>query len=257
MDEKTAKRILDLTAASYEKIAPQFSATRHYPWDDLLPLTKIVRDGMSLLDVGCGNGRLLSLFKEKEIQYMGVDRSRGLITEAHKAFEGDQRNPLFLEGDILSLDTIPKVKEQQFDIVASVAVLNHIPTHELQMKAVRQLYTILKEGGTLCITTWNLWRPTVKQKSVWKYGLERYAIADQEWERQYGFSKKELGIKDVMTVWHSGITFAPLYYYSFTLHELAMLCTQAGFIVKDTYYSSRGKRAHWWNGKNIIIIAKK
>ncbi len=257
MNETTAKRILDLTAASYEKIALQFSATRNFPWDDLLPLTKVVRDDMSLLDVGCGNGRLLSLFKEKNIGYIGIDRSKRLVEKAREAFENDQRAPLFLEGDVLSLDKIPELQERQFDVVTSVAVLNHIPTQALQVDALKQMYMSLKPGGILFLTTWNLLRVTTTQKSVWKYALERFHTADAEWRHQYGFSKKELSFRDVMTTWHSSTVFAPLYYYSFTLGELARLCTTTGFIVKDIYYSSRSKRAHWWNGRNCIVIAEK
>ncbi|PIX02803.1 SAM-dependent methyltransferase, partial [bacterium (Candidatus Gribaldobacteria) CG_4_8_14_3_um_filter_42_11] len=38
-----------------------------------------VKDGDKVLDVGCGNGRLVKAFENKKISYLGVDNSEKLI----------------------------------------------------------------------------------------------------------------------------------------------------------------------------------
>ena len=68
----------------YNKIATHFSNTRRTLWKDFVPLGKYTKEGNRVLDVGCGNGRLYHLFEKKQIQYVGIDQSRGLIAIARK-----------------------------------------------------------------------------------------------------------------------------------------------------------------------------
>ncbi|MFH1192254.1 MAG: class I SAM-dependent methyltransferase [bacterium] len=41
---------------------------------------KYVKNGMKILDIGCGNGRLLQALENRGIEYVGVDNSRNLIS---------------------------------------------------------------------------------------------------------------------------------------------------------------------------------
>ncbi|HOX95777.1 MAG TPA: class I SAM-dependent methyltransferase [Candidatus Woesebacteria bacterium] len=135
----------------YNIISPEFSASRQYIWPDLKPFLSKVKPGSSILDVGCGNGRLL-LGLPKNIKYTGLDISRELIKEAEKAHP-DQK---FLETDITK-ETIWK-HLPQYDYIACVAVLHHLPTKKDQLFVLEQIKKHLKPKGRILITVWNLWQ---------------------------------------------------------------------------------------------------
>jgi len=137
---------------TYDVIASEFSASRQYIWPDLKPFLSQVKPNSSVLDVGCGNGRLLLGLPEK-IKYTGIDISTGLLQEAEKAHP-DQK---FIETDITK-DTIWK-HLPQYDYIFCVAVLHHIPTQKDQLFVLEQIKKHLKPKGKAFITVWNLWQP--------------------------------------------------------------------------------------------------
>ncbi|MEK7648586.1 MAG: class I SAM-dependent methyltransferase [Patescibacteria group bacterium] len=256
MNDKTAQNLYVLTKEGYHTIAKPFSATRRFSWDDCTPLRTIVKDGMSVLDVGCGNGRTAELFTTHSIQYTGIDLNESFIHDARKRFSNDHTKEFYC-GDMLTLNTIKELEGRHFDVIFSIAVLHHAPSEQLRMQALSQMHLFLKSEGTLFLTAWNLWRATLQKKSVWKYALERSLLDPGSYQRAFGVDYRDLSWRDLLTTWKSGILSAPLYYYSFRCNELVALCLKSGFTVLDCYYSLKGKRAHWWNAENICLIAKK
>ena len=61
MNEYKAKQILEQNHAVYNNIAEEFSRTRGFLWADLQPLKEYARDAQTVVDIGCGNGRLYQL----------------------------------------------------------------------------------------------------------------------------------------------------------------------------------------------------
>jgi SAM-dependent methyltransferase len=136
----------------YNEIGDEFSASRAYIWPDLKPFLQDVPDKASVLDVGCGNGRLL-LGLPQDINYTGIDISSTLIKNA---FAGHPQAK-FLETDITKDDiwkTLP-----QFDYIFSIAVIHHLPTRKDQLFVLNQIKKHLKPKGKCLITAWNLWQP--------------------------------------------------------------------------------------------------
>lgn len=142
---------------TYDRIAKDFSATRSYIWPDLAPYLKKVKPGASVLDVGCGNGRLLLGLPEK-INYTGLDISSKLLAEAERKFPHHN----FIETDITQTDSWKHLGK--FDFIFCIAVMHHLPDKESQLFVLKELKTHLKPKGKLLITVWNLW-----QKKYLKY----------------------------------------------------------------------------------------
>ena len=85
MDNQTQKNLLNIVKRNYEKIADGFSETRKkYLWPELIKLTQNIKNNNKVLDVGCGNGRMIEAFKNKNINYLGIDNSEKLIKIAKK-----------------------------------------------------------------------------------------------------------------------------------------------------------------------------
>lgn len=146
------QKIIDSVKDIYNQIGQTFSATRQYLWPDLKPFLKNIPANASVLDVGCGNGRLLTGLPSK-IKYTGIDISTTLLTEAKKQFPKHQ----FIETDITKPDIwkhLPK-----YDYIFSIAAIHHLPDTPSQKFLLEQIQKHLKPNGKVLITAWNLWQP--------------------------------------------------------------------------------------------------
>ena len=144
-------KIQDLRA-TYNEIGINFSASRGYIWPDLKPFLVDVTENNSVLDVGCGNGRLLLGLPEK-VKYTGIDFSTVLLEKA----VGLHPNAHFIETDITKPDVwnhLPK-----FDFIFCIAVIHHLSTYHEHMFLLEQIKKHLNPGGKVLITAWNLWQP--------------------------------------------------------------------------------------------------
>jgi len=255
MTKETAEKLLRLTRQSYEEIAGEFSATRGGLWEDLRDLSKYAPVNGSILDLGCGNGRLYELFKDKGAGYTGFDQSSRLIELARAKWHNDIKEGKadFIVGNALKLP----FADGQFDVIFSIAVMAHIPSAELQLEFLRGAKRVLKPGGVLALTNWNLWPINLKKKSVWKYFLEKLFMPAAEWEKSFGISKKDVGFKDVFTAWQGKSSAGRLYYRAFSLSETLDLVKRSGLQIVESYYSGRGKKCGLWKGENIVVVAKK
>ncbi len=136
----------------YDEIGKEFSATRQYIWPDLKPFLQDVKPNSAVLDVGCGNGRLL-LGLPKDTKYTGLDISQELLKEAKIAHPEHK----FIEGDITQDSLWANLP--QYDYIFSIAVLHHLPTTKDQIFVLEQIKKHLKPGGKVLLTAWNLWQP--------------------------------------------------------------------------------------------------
>lgn len=214
MERQYAEYLLKKTREDYNLIAEDFSRTRYSAWPEFSIFTNFIKEGDKVLDVGCGNGRLLELLKDKKIYYTGVDISEKLIRLAQEKYP--QNN--FLIADNLNLP----FSDDNFDKVFSVAVLHNIPSNELRNKALLELNRVLKPGGLLFITVWYLWQ----KKTAWK------SLIKNTFLKLTGRSK--LDFNDIFIPWKDsqGEIRAQRYFHCFTKKELQKLAENTGFKIK-------------------------
>ena len=105
---------------------------------DSFLLSLVPIDAASILDVGCGLGRLTAKLATHNREVTGVDLSPEMIARA-----GKQGRATFLCGDFLERD----LAAQQFDCVISAATLHHMP----EDVAVPRMVELLRPGGRLVI----------------------------------------------------------------------------------------------------------
>ncbi len=104
--------------------------------------------GKKVLDVGSGNGYVLSKYAQEGAMVSGVDITEVGAWLCRKRFE-----LLGLEGDFYVGDAekLP-FKDETFDCVCSMGVLHHIPNPE---KAIVEIHRILKKNGRLIIMVYH------------------------------------------------------------------------------------------------------
>lgn len=220
MKKEIADNLLNLVKRNYNEIAAEFDATRKKEiWPEIRNLVAEIKDNDKVLDVGCGNGRLLEALKGKKVSYLGVDNSVELIKIARQNYP----NYKFIVGDILSLREITK---DSFDYIFCVAVLPHIPSKKLQIQALEELRNRLNLGGRIILSVWNLWsRAASKEKYrrlIFKNGLLKLS----------GRNKLELG--DLVFPWKNaqGVAVSDRYYHAFTKLELKDLAKKTGLSIQ-------------------------
>ncbi len=222
-----------LNRDTYNKIYSLFHSTRQYLWDDILVFKKYLHDNMSVLDIGCGTGRLYQIFQEFQgVDYIGLDQSEGQIAMAKQDFPDNKY--------IVSEMTNLPLEDKKFDFVFCIATLHHLPDVESRKKALLEMRRVLKPGGYLFMTNWNM-NSAGAQKTIKK----------GKW-----FKTEENG--GYIVSWSSpeGEKIGDRYYYGFGLEELHMLLKETGFEVLENFYCKKGKRSDMENGANIITIAK-
>ena len=99
-----------------------------------------------VLEVGCGNGKLLNLLP-KENTFVGLDISHIALKEAKK--EISDKNISLLLGDALHL----KFKDNSFDLVLVDGLVEHY-TEKIE-KLIKETYRVIKKGGYLIIILTN------------------------------------------------------------------------------------------------------
>jgi len=223
MDKQTQKNLLALVKSNYEEIADQFNQTRKkYLWPELIELTKEIKTGDKILDVGCGNGRLLEAFRFKKIDYLGVDASENLINHA-KSLHPDNK---FIVGDILDLGRIPEIN---FNYVFSIALFHHLPGNDLRIAALRQLKNKISENGKIIIVVWNLWSQPKFRKLILKFSLLKLI--------KKNLSAIRMDFGDILFDWKNpdGEAMSRRYYHAFTKRGLKKIIKKAGLKIEKIY----------------------
>lgn len=237
MHFEIAKNLLQKVREDYDVTSQEFSDTRFGIWKDLKVFKKYVKPDYKILDIGCGNGRLYKLLEKQTAEYTGLDNSRSLIKIAKK--KHPKAN--FISSDALNLP----FESEEFNLIFSIAMFHQIPSRELRLVALKEMKRVLKNKGTLILTSWNLWQPRL----IFKYKL---------WHLIFGFKRKNLDKRDVYIPWKlkDGKTIKR-YYHAFTLKELRSLVKEAGFKILKNYYAKGDKEASGCSGYNMVIIAQK
>lgn len=107
---------------------------------DSLPLEKL-----EILEIGCGDGHLLSLLKQEGATVLGAEQDSKKMVEAKKLHGID-----VVKWDISTF--LPETMIEKYDIVIMVEVLEHIDDF---FGALRNVNLVLKQSGLLVLTTPN------------------------------------------------------------------------------------------------------
>ncbi len=212
----------------YDEIGTHFSRTRQKTYGNGGSSNWLVTDkylsklksGQSVLDVGCGNGKLVSGLPEG-VEYIGTDFSKTLLDEAKKLYPKHK----FVYGDVVD----PKhwLDLGKYDAIFCVAVLHHIPEREQQVYILKECKKHLMPKGMLYLTVWNLWQEKFLQYQI-----------DDHFEVPYN------------TKWKR-------YCVAYDVQTLTDLMTEAGLTVEEMFFADRdGKKASVLTGQNLVCVAR-
>jgi len=231
-----SKAIIHKTRQDYNLIAAKFSGTRFDLWEELKPFKKLIKDGQSILDWGCGNGRLIFLFQDKKIKYFGLDQSEELLKIAKIKWTKE-----IVDGKVSFFHTAiqdKKFDDNFFDLAFLIASFHHLPDEQTRLDLLNKIYKELKFGGKVIITVWNLESDWAKDK------------LKKDW--------KKIGENDFFIPWKSqdGEVLSERYYHHFSEVELRNILQKTGFKNIEMSYDSSGEFTDK-TGRNLVAIAEK
>ena len=216
---------------NYNEFSNEFNESRQNLWPELLEFEKYLKNGQKILDLGCGNGRLVNLLKNYEINYVGSDISSNLLNYAKKQDFGKITQYQFIESDMLDLE----FENNSFDIIFLVASFHHLRTKSQRIKMLNKVNKWLKKDGLLIMTNWNL----LESNNFRKY-----------FKYLFDFSIKKT-LKDFIIPFkdNKGVILGKRFYHAFTIKELEKLFKNKGFNSVKNQLSE--------NRRNIISILSK
>jgi len=137
---------------------------------DIAPLDKFLREGMVVLDVGCGDGKTTELLARKS-EVFACDFSREALLSL-RSQRDPERLVILVECNIGSLP----FEQEKFDAVSCVHALSHLLARERE-GAATEISRVLRRGGMLLVEVFG--------KSDFRFG-EGKEIEDSTFERGNG-----------------------------------------------------------------------
>lgn len=144
---------------------------------EIQTLFSYIRDGLSILEVGCGNGYVAeALVKMFDVDLDAFDFSKDMveIAKTRKIQDGKGRVK-FAQKDILILDALEK-----YDVVFSERCLQNLASWDDQKKGLKNIARALKRGGEY-----------IMLESFWT-GLNNLNAA-----------RRELDLEEIPESWHN------------------------------------------------------
>jgi ubiquinone/menaquinone biosynthesis C-methylase UbiE len=231
MQDKKIQKILSDLESGYDSIAEKFSSTRAFMWRDFEFAKDMVGSGHRILDFGCGNGRLAKFLENNYQELVGVDISQKLIDAASEKYSNEKTK--FIKVDLFA-ERLP-FEDDYFDVIFSIAVFHHFPSKGYQLQMAKELYRVLRPGGKLVVSVWNLW-----QKIFWRYHL--LAVKNKI------LGKSALEWRDLYIPFKSEEKVFERYHHAFRRKELKNIFLKSKFKSGSFVKSKRG---------NIIYVAEK
>jgi len=182
---------------AYNRIAPDFKKRRPFLWDWIQSFLYDIRPGSSLMDIGCGGGRVGQECRAMSIKYTGIDSSQSFID-------------ICIEDGLVALKcdmcNLPFQDNSQ-DYITSIASFHHIATNERRITALKEMKRVLRPNGKILLSVWSIKQPAKTRRIFTKYG-------------------------DTMVPWNRPGLETMRYYYIFKLIEIRGLINECGLTVE-------------------------
>ncbi len=220
--------LIALNRDFYAGFADAFARTRRSWPPGFMHILPYLRPAANVLDLGCGNGRLLAFLVAEGWtgDYLGLDSSSGLLAEAQEvAAAHPQVHARFILDDLFGAGWCERARVTGAGAaaIACLAVLHHIPGAANRVRFLAQCRTLLAPGGQLVISTWQF------------MSSERLRARVLPWET-VGLRAADVEAGDALVAWGAGAA-GRRYCASLDQDALAALADQAGLAIRTVHYA--------------------
>jgi SAM-dependent methyltransferase len=207
-------------------------ALRSWPRDRVTAILKDAPPARCVLDVGCGDGRLLLCLRDRFREFVGLEYSRSRLDQACANLASLPFRPV-----LGSAEDMSEIAAQSIDVIVSADVIEHVPD---VYRAAGEMHRVLKPGGVAVINTPNI--AFIKKRLLLAMG--RFPSTSQP--------NEGLG---------SDILFDGGHLHYFTFRSLSLLLAKAGLeIVRHTGFGALGRASRIWPGllsSGVQVVARR
>lgn len=196
-----------------ESYLAQADTIPHRTEGEAVLLELVPKDAKRILDLGTGDGRLLSLLKidRPSVTSIAVDFSETMLEAANKRFANDGKTQVIAHNLDEQLP-VTLIKDGRFDAVVSSFAIHHL-THPRKRSLYLEIFDLLEPDGIFC----NLEHVSSPTPAIHRHFLNAIGMADVPEDP----SNKLLDVETQLT-WLRSIGFADVDCYWKWL-ELALL----------------------------------
>ncbi len=237
MNQATIDKLLTINRVFYEELAQPFADSRSTRQSGLQRVVQSLGSASTLLDAGCGNGRLAQAADDAglTLRYTGVDASVALLTIAAQSAAALST----VQADFVLLDIsrdgwTADLPQTGFDAITLLAVLHHMPGWDRRVILLQALRGLLAAEGALIVSTWQF------------LNEERLRRKIMPWQ-EVGLVESDLEPGDYLLDWHRGGS-GLRYCHLVDEAELTALAGAAGLTVSNLYYADGA-------GQNLNLFA--
>ena len=244
MELKTQTRLLTLNRRFYEQVAHHFDATRQ-GWTPglraILPYFRAAgKVSLSVLDVGCGNGRFARLLDEAGVvaSYTGVDGNDSLLRLARQStanlatvdcrfIQAELANPdwpsVLAPGGLAESGharaNTGSIESPNYSVVLCTATVQHLPGYALRLRLMKDLQRL--SSGYVILSFWQFLSSDRFRSKL----IDPCTV---------GISPAELETGDALLPWRQGVE-SVRYLHQVDEAELRRLAADAGQTVVHTF----------------------
>ncbi len=219
----------------FNEIALEFNATRRRPWSEA---HHVIEGGALIVDLGCGSGRHSVLAAKHGCEVIAVDLARGMVElvnmKAHELGLKHLIHPLICDMNYLPF------RGDSINHALCLATIHHIPLKMNRVKALREVYRVLKANGKLVVSVWAKFQPRFFRKipsMIWSYLTGKVS---------------EFG--DIYVPWKSRKGVFMRFYHLYSRREILGELSNANFRIVKVYGKSFKSK---FFAENHVVVAVK